>query len=980
MSKETCARMLGIFVMLSLALSAFLILPEGASAEGNVNLKVLVKNQKEENLDSADVYAVNVHSAMEYDLGWSETEGWFEADVPPGTYQVFASSNGYMSPEQPQMVYGITEENQEVPQAIISLKKIDTTADLNILVADGPGMSDDAFEGAEVHVFPADGGHLMATTDPDGWANQSVPQGESHILIYAPGMLVISQNVDINNTLTMDFELQDEPSGDEGSFRIMGLVKNGKTYVPNLDVHVWDVTNDHMVPDVKAEDGALSVPLYDSVFHLLVEADGYEPYWKANIDLGSGDNFYRPTNNTFEMTAVETEESKMTTIDLTGDNGIINPTVTTVWTMDANSRIYGTPNPFGNPRMQASGVFPSADWLVLDQSEVDAVEDEMTEFGPAWMDTEYFFNVNDEYYMADMGQYDVVLEGLLGGITETGVNPVATMSTDYTTELAFEEDDDLMIEVFSLLDGETIEIVLPDDYEVLGEFDEEEAMHPDGNTSRLMVYQPLEFNAKKEQRPVADLDFISSRDSYRVEDKKYIVKLYENVTLSAMDSDDPVGEIVEYHWNNIPSSARIWIDDENLSVSEMDNDMDEIVIQFTQNSNQFINITLQVLDSSGRNSEKVDYVNIMPDSAGPTFINYTISQEVETQEDELEFELISEPYEVDEDVLLEFNVSAEDNGEIVDYIWTFSDDSGSLNGEIVTKRFADPGEFEIALTLVDAVGNPREVANKTITVLDVTDPMPVIKPFDEGDEGIKIGDEIEFNGTQSYDPRSVEDITENLTYQWSYYSEGNEDNVTSMGKGEIIEYSFEEPGVYRINLTVTDVAGNVGWTESTLVVNGIDLTVENMEFIDPDVNDLEEGEEIDMSILIRNVGRVDLNNSVDVVFYRNDKELKSHSIEDGLEAGESYYWNFSFTPDFHGEMEFKIVVDPEDTIKEDTNDNNEIIRPATITEKSSQILDYWYVIPIIIIILIVVYVVYMKYTRNMWGYEPIAEWWNKRNA
>jgi PKD repeat protein len=777
--------------------------------------------------------------------------------------------------------------------------------------------------------------------------------------------------------------LEKEPAGDAGSYRIMGIVKSGKTFVPGLIIHIWDVQNDHMVPVEKAEDGALSIPLYNSTFHILVEAEGYEPYWKANIDLNSGDNFFRPVNNTFSMTAVETKESKMTMIDLTGEDGIINPTITTIWTMDANSRIFGTPNPFGNPRMQASGLFPTADWLILEESEVEDAEMVLAEFGPAWIDTDYFFKVNNEAFVADLEAYDVELEDLLGGITEIGVNPVATMTTDYTTDLAYEEDDDLMIEISSLLDGETIEIILPDDYEILGDFDEDEAVHPDGNTSRLMVYVPLEFNAKKEERPVADLDFLSSTGSYRVEEGKYIVKLFQNVTLSAKASDDPVGEIVEYHWTNIPSSARIWLDDENLSISELTNDLDEIVIQFTQNSNQFINITLQVLDSSGRNSEKVDYVNIMPDSAKPTFINYTLSEEVETDdEEETEFELIAEPYQVDEDKLLEFNVTAEDNGEVVDYIWTFSDDSGSLNGEVVTKRFADPGVFNISLTLVDAVGNRNEIENKTITINDITEPMAVIKPFDEDDDGFKIGDDIEFNGTQSYDPRSGDDVTEGLIYVWYYYEEGDEpENQTHIGNGSVIEHSFSDPGVYRINLTVIDVDGNIGWTETNLVVNGADLVIENMEFIKPEVSKLEEGKTTKMSVLIRNIGKVDVNKSFDVVFYRDgEKKIKSHSIDGGLKAGESYYWNFSFTPDYSKEHEFKVLVDPDNVIKEDTDDNNEIIRPATIKTTESKLIDYWYVIPIIILILIAVYVVYMKYTRNMWGYEPIADWWNKRNA
>jgi hypothetical protein len=553
MSKETYARMLGIIMMLSLALAGLMIVPAGVSAEETANLKVLVKNQKEENLDSAMVYAVNVHTGMKYDLEWTSS-GWFQADVIPGTYQVFASDDGYISPMDSQMVYGLDGDSDDVPQIIIKLTKIDNTADFNIQVADGPGMMDDAVVGAMVYVFPESGGHLEVETNQEGWANFSVPNGDSHVLIYAPGMLVHSYVATVNNSLTMYFELQEEPSGEEGSYRVMGPVKNGTTLVGGLKVNIWDGVNNHMVPEVSAGNGALSIPLYDSVFHLLVEAEGYEPLWVPDIDLTSSPFFYRPGGEVFEMQGIENMESWMTTIDLTGEGGIANPMIKTVWTMDANSMVYGTPTLFGNPRMQASGTFYTADWLTLETSEVEDVVSNLEMYGPFWMTTDDFFHVNNNAYMANIPGYSVDVTGFQGDITEVGANPVATMMTDYSSDLEIDEGDDIRVEIFSVFEDETIEIVLPSNYEILGDFGER-AEFPDGNTSRLLVHEPLEFNAKKEVMPVADLEFVLSKDSYKVDDKKYIVKTDENVTLTAEGSFDEVGDIVEYHWMGIPASA-----------------------------------------------------------------------------------------------------------------------------------------------------------------------------------------------------------------------------------------------------------------------------------------------------------------------------------------------------------------------------------------------------------------------------------------
>lgn len=964
MSKETYARMLGIFMMLSLALAGLMIVPEGISAEESANLIVLVKDQKEKNLDSAMVNAVNVHTGMEYVLSWTGSE--FVADVIPGTYQIFASANGYISPMEAQMVMGISLENDDDPQIIIKLTEIDNSADVKIQVMDGSTE----VEMADVHLFGADGVHLMMETSPKGWANFSTPNGDLHLLVMEEDMLVYSEIITVNNTYMDVITLEQEPAGDGGSYRIMGQVMNGTKLVGGLNVNLWDSVNNHMLPEVDTDDGALSIPLYDSVFHLLVEADGYEPLWVSDIDLTTSPYFYRPTGNVFEMFAIETEESWMTTIDLTGDDGFANPTIETVWTMDANSMIYGTPNAFGNPRMQASGSFYSAGWLTLDGTEVDEVESDLASFGPFWMTTGDFFQVNNEDFTAE-GDYTVALTGFEGDITEIGANPVATLSSDYTSALEMEDGDDIRVEVYSIFEHETLEIVLPDNYEILGSFGEK-AEFPDDNTSRLLVYEPLEFNAKKEVRPVADLDFVISKDSYKVDDMKYIVMKDVNVTLTAEGSYDMVGDIVEYHWMGIPANAMIWIDDELVSIDQMTLDMEEITIQLVANSADYLNITLQIVDSSGLESEDVDYILIMPDEQKPAVSDYTLSQEV----DEDEWELMSAPYKAPEDVNIKFNASASDNGEIVAYIWTFSDDSGSLNGQIVDKRFADPGVYEIQLTVKDAVGNEIVVENRTISINDTTKPMSVIKPFEVD---IKVGESFELNGTQSYDPRTSGDVTENLTYAWSYYTETDDGNQTTIGTGDVRDYSFTKPGTYRLVLNVTDKDGNFGVSEKTLVIYGVDLIVENVEFTKPKLEDLQDGEKTKMSVLIKNLGEVDCDTEFTIILTINGKEKKSETLE-SLESGGFYYWNITWDKlDLEGDKtyEFKVIVDSDAAVDEGTEDNNEMTLEAYVKDKEPWF--HWWMVVIVVAILLVVYVVYMKYTRQQWGYEPIMEWWNKRN-
>ena len=161
----------------------------------------------------------------------------------------------------------------------------------------------------------------------------------------------------------------------------------------------------------------------------------------------------------------------------------------------------------------------------------------------------------------------------------------------------------------------------------------------------------------------------------------------------------------------------------------------------------------------------------------------------------------------------------------------------------------------------------------------------------------------------------------------------------------------------------------------------VDLIVENLEFVKPDLNNLKKGEDFKISILIKNIGQVDADEPFEIVLCRMEKVIKKTTLDTGLEAGKSYYWNFTLkNVKFSGESEWKVEIDPDGVINEDNKDNNVLIRPATIKSTKTPWREYWYVIPIVIVILIVVYVVYMKYTRGMWGYEPVMEWWNKRNA
>ncbi|MGA1873332.1 MAG: PKD domain-containing protein, partial [Thermoplasmatota archaeon] len=710
MSSMARSKVMGVLVMLTLALAGLLFIPAGASAEGMANLKVVVRDNLLGTIDDAMVYCVNVHTGARYDLDWDAGDLRYEADVIPGSYQIYASAEGFAPQPSPKMVYKLTPDNDDNVQQI-RLNIIGTDAMARVHVT----YNGDDVEDAKVHLFGAGGIHLMEPTTPKGYANISAPEGEAlHMLVMSKGKITYSDSFTLIGTMDIEVMLSARPAVPENSYLVIGLVMNGSVNIPGIDVTIWDQNNGHMVPVSRDFEGAISLPLYPSIFDIVIEAEGYEPLLVEDIDLESS-TYYSPPGETFQMDKINEMESKVTTVNLASD--IVNPLFSTVWTLDGNSRLFGTLNDFGTPRMQIAGTPFSTDWLTVDGDEENDTRMEIKKAGPVYLTTESFIKVNSEYYTANDDDYMVEVSGLTGPSKNPGVNPVVTMTAPYSSDIDIDVGkDDIRVEIFAILEGEVVEVILPAEYEILGNFGEK-AEFIDDNTSRLRVYEPLEFNAKVEEAPEAALRFINSYDFYRVEPKKYIVKLDENITLTAKDSVDPVGDIAKYMWGNLPDNIQVWDEDSETFVAkaEMDlTEMEDITFRFTAHKNGYHNVTIQVQDSSMLKSN-TDWILLMPDGQAPTIESYTLT--FKDSGDNVTME--GEKYIADEDMEIVFNASTADDGEgeIVDWVWTFSDESKSLNDDVVEHAFADPGEYNITLRIVDAVGNEIELLNSSTIVM-----------------------------------------------------------------------------------------------------------------------------------------------------------------------------------------------------------------------------------------------------------------------
>jgi hypothetical protein len=959
MSKMTDGKVWGLMTLLLLVLPAIFMIPTGSMGLSMVTLKVTVVDEVKDPITGASVSAVNVHSGVSTQLYYDAVGGYYTANVMPGTYEVTATAADYASGSM--IVEKISESNQDSVHPI-TLLTMDNAARLNLLVQyDG-----DAFEGATAYIF-ADGFHKTSVSAENGWANFTGPNSTVHLLVFADGKLTYSENVLLNESapVTMTIGMVQRPSMREGTYRILGDVVNEDDENQNpvgIGVHVWDVTNGHIVPFEGMMAGSISLPLYASTFRLLIEADGFEPEWMGSITLDSDTTYYVPEGESFMMTPVDKAESRVTTVDMTGANGVEAPTIHTIWTLDANSRIFGFENSFGTPRMQAAGQFYSSEWLDVDTTQAEAVQEALLSYGPAWAVTDDFIKVNGKAFEAS-GDFTVATSGFEGDVFEA-VNPVVDMSQGYTSEIAFTGTEALRIEVLTVLPGEQVLVKIPANYEILGEFGENAEFPYMNDTSMILVKEPLEFTAKKERSPVAQILFVNAAEHYRAWDRNYTVALNKNVTLSGQSSSDIVGKVSTYTWT-IPAGVTYKMIKGNMTGTS-DTEADKITVQFTSNTATFSKIDLVVTDSSGLTSKPAS-IWIKPDGAAPSLETFTVKIVGKT-------DLLTLPATVDEDVELEFNAtSATDNGNITNYVWTFGDKTAPLNGKVVKHRFADPGAFNISLKVTDSVKNELKLENvTTITVKDITKPAAVINPFSSEP---KMGTNVTLNATQSYDWRSTKNVDDLASYSWTWFDKIEKKNVTVTGK--VIIVKFLAPGEYDINLTVTDAAGLKGWTHRTLMVSGPDLEVRNVEFREPSINKIQEGKKVKISIPIVNNGEMKVTDSWKIKVELAGKKIKEDTITEDIDPKETYYYNFTFTPGIDGrDKELKVTVDVDNNVLEEIETANEY--KTTIDIKAKEPIIRWWWFFIALAVLLVVYVVFMKVTRNEWGHEPVQKWWSNR--
>ncbi|WP_138007409.1 PKD domain-containing protein [Halalkalirubrum salinum] len=241
--------------------------------------------------------------------------------------------------------------------------------------------------------------------------------------------------------------------------------------------------------------------------------------------------------------------------------------------------------------------------------------------------------------------------------------------------------------------------------------------------------------------------------------------LTEEIEFDASESSDDFG-IVDYEWD----------------FGDGDDDSGETVTH-TYDSDGTYTVTLTVEDNQRQTDSNTMTVNVIDDTvriadAGP---NRT----------------------VDEGTAVELDGSnSEASGEITDYDWDLGN-GDSTTGEQPIISYDDPGNYTVELEITD-VYDKTATNTKTVEVRDTTAP----KADAGSNESVDEDRSFEFNASGSADNVDID------SYEWDLYGNGTTDAT-----GEKPSHTFDEPGSYEVELTISDAAGNTDTDSVTITVD-----------------------------------------------------------------------------------------------------------------------------------------------------------------
>jgi PGF-CTERM protein len=156
----------------------------------------------------------------------------------------------------------------------------------------------------------------------------------------------------------------------------------------------------------------------------------------------------------------------------------------------------------------------------------------------------------------------------------------------------------------------------------------------------------------------------------------------------------------------------------------------------------------------------------------------------------------------DQSVVFDGSGSFDINGSVVEYRFDFGDGTSERGqSPTATHRYADPGTYQVDLTVTDAEG---ETAQTTRSVTVENRPPQAIFGLDA--TAPETGQQLQFDAAGATDPDGAI-----VAYEWDL---GDGRTAT----GESLTHEYADPGDYTVELTVTDDDGDATTSRRTVSV------------------------------------------------------------------------------------------------------------------------------------------------------------------
>ncbi len=280
--------------------------------------------------------------------------------------------------------------------------------------------------------------------------------------------------------------------------------------------------------------------------------------------------------------------------------------------------------------------------------------------------------------------------------------------------------------------------------------------------------------------------------------------------------------------------------------------------------------------------------------------------------------VIDSRIEEDKEVLLDGSGSY-DNIEISDWIWKIAGDSQQkiFHGKIANHIFSDPGNYTIGLKVLDLAGN-WDIKVMEISIIDITPPIA-----DAGEDCfIPEGFNLIFDSSESWDNVGIVD------WSWIFI-----DEVVIVLQGPSPNYTFMNPGVFEITLTVNDGDGNFGMDNMTVNVRDITPPIANAGR--------------DQTLLMGSIGILNGSVSKDNVGIVNWTWSFNITNEAVILYGKTVEFNFTIPGNYTVSL---IVKDREDNTGSDTTVINVTMIKQDDSEKENgrSLYNYWWTIIVIL--------------------------------